>query len=318
MTCRYFTLPLAALGLVMAPVPAFAQLPTPVRDMIDAAIASGDADTVEAVVKVARSTNAGDIAEIDAMFADFQAQQAEHAAARAREEQRAIRQAGLLDNWSGEGQIGAFQSSGNTSAVGLSAQLALTREGINWDHKLRLSADYRRNNGQTQREQFVALYEPNYQINDRLFAYALGQFERDRFQGFSTRYAASGGLGYKVIDSENMQLAVKAGPAWRHTQFVSGLSESSIAALVGADFDWTIAENLKLTQDANAVADGSGSAVAIIDKRNTSLTLVTGLEAGISDSLSARLSYTVEYDSNPPPGAASTDTLTRFTLIYGF
>jgi len=37
-----------------------------------------------------------------------------------------------------------------------------------------------------------------------------------------------------------------------------------------------------------------------------------------SSKLSARFSYAVEYDSNPPPGAVQTDTLSRVTLIYDF
>ncbi|TIX50165.1 DUF481 domain-containing protein [Alteraurantiacibacter aquimixticola] len=308
------SLPLAA----FAAVPAHAQLPEPVRDMIEAAIETGDADTVEAVTSVARSTNPDDGAEIDAMLEQFQAAQAEAAAAEAAAQELALREAGVLDNWSGEGQIGAFQSSGNTSAVGLTAQIELDREGIDWEHRLRFAADYRRNNGETQREQFVGLYEPRYQISERLFAYALAQFERDRFQGFSARYSVSGGLGYRLIQNESMRLSVKAGPAWRHTRLVNGLSESSIAGLLGVDFDWTISDRIKLTQDTSAVAEAGGSAVAFIGSDNTSINLVTGLEGKINDSLTARLSYTVEYDSNPPEGAVSTDTLTRFTLVYGF
>lgn len=298
--------------------PAHAQLAQPVRDMIEAAIATGDADTVKAVVDVARTTNPQDVAEIDAMFGNFQSAQAEEAAAAAAAEELAVREAGLFDNWNGEGQIGFFQSSGNTDSMGLTAQIALNREGINWEHKFRAAADFRRNNGATDREQFMAVYEPRYQINDRLFAYALGQYERDRFQGFSGRYSFSGGLGYRVIDNDALRLAVKAGPAWRKTQFVNGTSESNIAALAGLDFDWRISDRIKLTQDTNAVADAGGSAVAIVDSNNVTLNFVTGLEGKISDSLTARLSYTVEYDSNPPAGAVSTDTLTRFTLVYGF
>ena len=298
--------------------PVHAQLAQPVRDMIEAAIATGDADTAKAVVDVARTTNPQDVAEIDAMFGNFQSAQAEEAAAAAAAEELAVREAGLFDNWSGEGQIGFFQSSGNTDSMGLTAQIALNREGINWEHKFRAAADFRRNNGATDREQFMAVYEPRYQINDRLFAYALGQYERDRFQGFSGRYSFSGGLGYRVIDNDALRLSVKAGPAWRKTQFVNGTSESNIAALAGLDFDWRISDRIKLTQDTNAVADAGGSAVAIVDSNNVTLNFVTGLEGKISDSLTARLSYTVEYDSNPPAGAVSTDTLTRFTLVYGF
>ncbi len=298
--------------------PVHAQLAQPVRDMIEAAIATGDADTAKAVVDVARTTNPQDVAEIDAMFGNFQSAQAEEAAAAAAAEELAVREAGLFDNWSGEGQIGFFQSSGNTDSMGLTAQIALNREGINWEHKFRAAADFRRNNGATDREQFMAVYEPRYQINDRLFAYALGQYERDRFQGFSGRYSFSGGLGYRVIDNDALRLSVKAGPAWRKAQFVNGTSESNIAALAGLDFDWRISDRIKLTQDTNAVADAGGSAVAIVDSNNVTLNFVTGLEGKISDSLTARLSYTVEYDSNPPAGAVSTDTLTRFTLVYGF
>ncbi len=286
--------------------------------MIEAAVETGDADTVKAVVDVARTTNPDDVAEIDAMFASFEAEQAELAAAEAEAEEMAIREAGLLDNWNGQGQIGFFQSSGNTDSVGLTAQVELNREGIDWEHKFRAAVDYRRNNGATDREQFLAVYEPRYQISDRLFAYALGQYERDRFQGFSARYSFSGGLGYRVIDGENLRLAVKAGPAWRRTQLVNGQSESNFAALAGLDFDWQISDRIKVTQDTNAVADAGGSALAIVDSNNVTLNLVTGLEGKINDSLTARLGYTIEYDSNPPAGAVSTDTMTRFTLIYGF
>ena len=97
-----------------------------------------------------------------------------------------------------------------------------------------------------------------------------------------------------------------------------GRNDSRIAGLIGLDFDWAITDRLKLTQDTNAVAETGGSAIAIIDSQNTTLDLVTGLNAKINSSLSARFSYAVEYNSNPPPGAVQTDTLSRVTLIYDF
>jgi putative salt-induced outer membrane protein len=125
-------------------------------------------------------------------------------------------------------------------------------------------------------------------------------------------------MGYQAIKADALQLSLKAGPAYRVTQFVDGREESRIAGLLALDFDWQITERLKLTQDTNAVAETGGTAVAIIDSRNTSIDLTTGLDATIAKSLKARLSYAVEYDSNPPPGAVQTDTLSRVTLIYDF
>lgn len=116
------------------------------------------------------------------------------------------------------------------------------------------------------REQFLFAYEPNYRIGDRLYAYALGQYERDRFQGFSSRISASGGLGYRVSDT------------------------------------------IKLTQDASV----------FLQADNNSFVSTTGVEAALGGNLSARLAYVVEHDTDPPAGAVKTDTLTRFTLVYGF
>lgn len=309
---------LAGLCAVSIAAPAAAELPAPVRAMIDAAIATGDPAKVDAVVEVARTTNPGEDAEIDALYAEFQAQQAELAAVEAEAEQLALREAGVFENWSGKGEIGAFRASGNSDNTGLTAGLSLERNGINWAHKLRVLADYQRAGGLTTREQFFASYEPHYNINPRLFAYGLGQFERDRIQGFSGRYAVSGGLGYKVIDQDNLHLAVKAGPAYRVTQYTDGSTESRLAGLFGMDFDWSITDRLTLTQDTNAVAETGGQAVLIVDSANTSLNVITGLDAKVSNNLTARASYAIEYDSNPPLGAVKTDTLTRFTLVYGF
>jgi putative salt-induced outer membrane protein len=304
--------------VALTPMPAWAQLPQPVADLIAAAIATGDAAKVDAVAGVARSAYPDDVAAIDALVALFHQARRDAAAAQAAAAQQAIREASMIEHWGGEGQVGAFQSTGNTDAVGLTAQLQLKRQGIDWEHNLRGAVDYRRSNGRTDREQFSAVYEPRYTVNDGLFAYALAQYERDRLQGFTARYAVSGGLGLRVFDTPTLDLAVKAGPAYRRTELITGPAESSIAALAGVDFDWTISDRLTLTQDANAVAEAGGTAAAFIGGDNTSINLVTGVEGRISDQLSARLSYTLDYNSAPPAGAVATDTLTRFTLVYDF
>jgi putative salt-induced outer membrane protein len=305
-------------ALLCTAQPALAELPEPVRAMIDAAIATGDESKVRIVADLARATNPADTAEIDAILATFEADMAARKAAEAKAKEEAIRTAGVFDNWSGKGEFGAFRATGNSANTGITTALALSREGIDWRHKLTGRVDYQRANGVTTREQFFASYEPNFSISEGFYLYGLAQYERDRFQGFSGRYAVSGGLGYQVLNDKDIQLSVKAGPAYRVTEFIDGRSESRIAGLIGLDFDWSITYSLKLTQDTNAVAETGGSAVAIIDSRNTTLNLVTGLNAKINSSLSTRFSYAVEYDSNPPPGAVQTDTLSRVTLIYDF
>ena len=309
---------LAAASVLCMPAPALADIPDPVRAMIDAAIETGDKAKVKTVIDLAKVTNPDDVAELNAIQKGFDAKMAVKAEAEAAAKEEAIRTAGFFENWTGRGELGAFRATGNSSNTGVTGGVKLTREGIDWRHKLTARADYQETNGVVTREQYFAAYEPNYQINERLFAYALAQYERDRFQGFSARYAVSGGVGYRVIDEDDIQLSVKAGPAYRVTEFTNGTSESRLAGLFGLDFDWTITDRLKLTHDTNAVAETAGSAQIIVDSSNTSLNFVTGLNAKISDDFSARVSYAIEYDSNPPAGAVQTDTLSRITLIYDF
>lgn len=308
----------AMIGAVGVAQPVLAELPEPVRAMLDAAIATGDEAKVRTVADIAKQTNPADTAEIDAILSSFNTALA--ARKQAKEEARlaALREADLFDNWSGRGELGGFRSTGNTSTTGVTAALSLDRQGIKWRHRLTGRADYQRAGGVTTREQFLARYEPNVNVSDNFYVYALAQYERDRFQGFDARYAISGGMGYQAIKGKDVLLSLKAGPAYRVTEFTDGRSEDRIAGLLALDFDWQITERLKLTQDTNAVAETGGSAIAIIDSRNTSVDLVTGLDAAIAKKLKARFSYALEYDSNPPPGAVQTDTLSRVTLIYDF
>ncbi|MEL6875335.1 MAG: DUF481 domain-containing protein, partial [Pseudomonadota bacterium] len=196
-------------------------MPAPVKAMLETAIKSGiDAD-VQSVAKIARKTNPDDVDEINAMVAKHTAARKQLAEA-ARQKKL---QAGFFENWSGEGEIGGFRTTGNSSNTGLSGGLKLDKDAVKWRLKFRAKADYQRSNGNTTREQFNTSLEPEYKFDDRFYAYGLGMFERDQFQGFDARYTVSGGLGYSVVKNKDVTLSIKAGPAWRLTEFTDGGSD---------------------------------------------------------------------------------------------
>src|SRR5690606_4830814 len=190
MTLRALS-PCVPLFAVMAS-PAGAELPAPVRAMIEAAIATGDASKVSTVVQLAKQTNPDDIEEIDALQSAFQAAQRELAAAeRARKEQE-IRTAGVFDNWKGRGQLGGFHTSGNTENTGATLSLALNRSGIDWEHRLRAKADFQRSGGKTSREQLHVSYEYRFHVKCVLLTYSLCHMERVRSQALYARYVYAG------------------------------------------------------------------------------------------------------------------------------
>ena len=280
----------------------------PVGDMLAAAIASGKDADVEAVGTLAKATNPELAAEIDARLAAYRAERLrlrDEAAAAARAK---LAKAKFYQNWKGEGQLGATLSSGNTDSTGLSAGVALARQGIDWNHKFRAQADYQRTNGRTSVERFLVEVEPQYKVSARAFAYGLGRWEQDRILGYDRRWNLSGGVGYKVVDRKRLSLSLKGGPAWRQTDFTSGRADSEITGLAGLDFGWQVSPTLRLTQVAST----------IVGESKTATSSLTALNAKLTGALSARIAYSAEFDSNPPPGVEAVDTLTRLTLVYGF
>ena len=284
--------------------------PDPIRQMLAAAMATRKDGDVEAVGALAKKTNPERIADIDAMLVDYRAKRTAEKKAAADAARAKLAAAKFWQNWKGEGQIGASQSSGNTSSTGLSLGLALNRKGIDWDQRFRAQADYQRTNGSTSMERYLVEYEPQVRVGERAFVYGLGRWERDRILGFGNRWNASAGMGYKVIANKAMTLNLKAGPAWRETDYLPGRgqSESELTGLAGLDFGWNLSPTLRLTQTAST----------IVGQHNSVTSSLTALNAKLTGALSARFSYSADIDTRPPPGIETVDTLTRFTLVYGF
>lgn len=282
----------------------------PIRQMLAAAMASRKDGDVEAVGALAKKASPERIADIDALLAEYRAKRSAERQAAADTARAKLAAAKFWQNWKGEGQIGASQSSGNSKSAGVSLGVGLTRKGIDWDQRFRAQADYQRTNGRTSMERYLAEYEPQIRVSDRAFAYGLGRWEKDRILGFDTRWNMSAGLGYKVVASKAMSLNLKAGPAWRKTDYLPGRgdSEGELTGLAGLDFAWQMSPTLRLTQTAST----------IVGERNMATNALTALNAKLTGALSARFSYSAAIDTNPPPGIENIDTLTRFTLVYGF
>jgi putative salt-induced outer membrane protein len=276
-------------------------IPAAIRSMLDAAIESGNDGDVSVVVKYARLA---DPASADAVLAIAQKWRNDRAQAR----QTTIRQASMFDLWSGRAELGGYITTGNTDSKGGSAILDLTREGLQWRHKFRAQADYQENANVATREHYLASYEPNYKIDDRLYVYGAAQYESDRFLGYYDRYSASAGVGYSAIKSPRVRLDVELGPAFRQTAFTNGIGQSNVAGRGTLAFNWKLLPGLSVTQNA----------AAYVQSANSTLSGTTAVSAKLIGPLSAALSYNVQYESMPPAGSVSTDTTSRASLVYSF
>lgn len=276
-------------------------IPPQIKTMLDAAIASGNEGDVATIVKYA-GTAAPDSKEAIAKLVDDWKKK------RNEEKTAKLQDASFFDLWSGRAELSGYISTGNSDSEGVSAALALTRNGLNWRQKFKAQLDYQRSLGVTSREHYLAAWEPNWKIDDRSYVYGSAQFESDRFLGYTTRYSVSSGAGYSALKGNRLKLDLELGPAYRSTSFTDGDTERSIAARGSVDFAWKLTKGIQLTQNASAY----------VERYNSTVTGTTALNAKVLGPLSAQLSYNVQYESMPPEGRVTTDQISRAGLVYAF
>ena len=296
------TPPVFALLFATAPIAAHADpIPQPVEAMIRAAFESGDAASFASTVNLAKKTNPGSTAEIDALAAQLHAD-----ADRIHHEK--LTHEGFFEGWTGQGLAGLSNATGNTRNTGIALGLSFARDGIDWRHSFNATVDYARDNGIEDKDHYFAGWESDYKFSERFYALGLASWESDRFSGFDSRLSESVGLGYFLIKSPDMQLSVQAGPALRQTDYIVGGTQNSFAGMAAANYQWTILPSLIFSENATFYGES----------RDSTLTSNTALTAKLIGALSAQASFFVQYESNPPLGLENTDTTSRLALVYSF
>ncbi|QIG81937.1 DUF481 domain-containing protein [Sphingosinithalassobacter tenebrarum] len=269
--------------------------------MLEAAMEAGDESGVATIVKYTKAA-APESAEEVARIAN------EWNTARRRSAERRLRHSDFLDLVKGKIELAGYRSTGNTRNIGLNGSIGLRREGFRWRHKLRLQADYQESLGVTTRERYLAAYEPNFKIDDRGYVYGAAQFESDRFSGFDERYSLSAGLGYTPIKQPGMTLELELGPAFRQTRYTDDTSEGYVGARGSLDFHWKLSPSIHFRQNASAY----------VQTANSTLSSETSFSFRVLGPLSAKLSYNLQYESDPASNRESTDTTTRAGLVVDF
>lgn len=278
-----------------------ASIPPQIKTMVDAAIASGNESEIATIVKYAGNAAPESKQAIAKLVDDWKRKRSEEKTAK-------LQDASFFDLWSGRAELGGYISTGNSDSQGVSASLALTRDGLDWRQKFKAQVDYQRSLGITSREHYLVAWEPNWKVDDRSYIYGSAQFESDRFLGYTTRYSVSTGAGYSALKGSRLKLDLELGPAYRATSFTDGETERSIAARGSVDFALKLSKGLQLTQNASAY----------VERYNSTVTGTTALNAKVLGPLSAQLSYNVQYESMPPEGRVTTDQISRAGLVYAF
>ncbi|MEO0881785.1 MAG: DUF481 domain-containing protein [Pseudomonadota bacterium] len=222
--------------------------------------------------------------------------------------------------WTGEGSLGAGITTGNTDTVDLAVGLKGTKETELWKYTAEAGYDFGEVEGDTSRNRWFVAGQVDRTFSERFYGFSRITYEQDDFSGFDTRLFAGVGAGYHIFKRERLRWTIEAAPGYRRDEvadtldlgppptIIEGGIENNFALRGSSAFGYDFNENVTFTNDTSVVwTDLSTQTI------NT-----TAINAGLTDSITARISFEVRNDTNPPDGFVNTDTATRLSIVYGF
>lgn len=285
---------LAMLGLVAATPARGADLPPGLADLLREATPK-ERTTIENVAKRRYPDQRKEIDDLIDRIED--------------DEKKQVAQAGFVEGWTGEASLGGNWSSGNTDEWNVSAALSIKRKDPRWEHKIDANIDFSDADGNRTEERISAAYRARRDFDrSRFFVFGTLRYERDPFQGTDNRFTESAGGGYEIVDTDDDDWDIYAGPALRQTDFSDGTHQTQFGAFIATDFKWKISGTLTLRNYSGAV----------LSEKNQSFRSMTSLTNNIYGALSARIDLTIDKETHPLAGSDGTDIYSRFSLVYGF
>ncbi|MCC7081038.1 MAG: DUF481 domain-containing protein [Burkholderiales bacterium] len=220
-----------------------------------------------------------------------------------------------MAEWKGKAEAGVVLARGNTETTTANGKLDVANELEKWKHSALLAALYAQSEDsvtdelETSAQRYEARWQSDYKFTPRAFWFGGLRYERDEFSGFDYQASLTTGLGYRFIDTDRTKFYGQAGVGYRQLQdSLTGEKDDEVVYRGDLGFERVLTGNTKLT-DKLIVEAGSTNTFAGND---------LALEVKMSERFGLSLGYGVRYNSDPPTGLESTDTLTTVNLSYSF
>lgn len=224
--------------------------------------------------------------------------------------------------WIGKGQLGFLETHGNSDAESANAKIDMARYDGAWKNQLSLSGLYGENSGIVSAERWEIQAQSSYTISGDLFAFGGLRYEHDLFDGFEYQASLTGGLGYKIINSDDTKLSAQAGVGYRSLRPETILKDPA----------GMVISRTPLDTEGNAIATASvdflhafNKSTSLTDKflteagsSNTLLHDEIALNVKMSDKLALSVGYGITDNTKPPAPLKKIDTVATVNLVFGF
>lgn len=227
---------------------------------------------------------------------------------------------GWTDGWSGEGSLGAGVTTGNTDTVDIGVGINVAKEFGLYKVTAEGGYEFGQVDGVNNRNRWFVGSQAQREFTKRIYGFGNISYEEDQFSGFDSRLFIGAGAGYHIYKDKPLTWSVEAAPGFRRSVIADtfligppivtlpGETANDVAVRGASRFAYEFNENVNFTNDTDV----------IWTQTSTQTINTAAINAKLTKALTARLSFEVRNDTNPPDGFVNTDTATRASIVYGF
>ncbi len=215
--------------------------------------------------------------------------------------------------WQGEVAAGLNRSSGNTENIEFTVSFDAGMKTESNELTVKGDGYYSSSEGEMNAQKWYSMARYARKVWNRKWDnfYRL-EADHDKFAGIDYRLIPSTGLGYSFVDTPEWKVLVEGAIGLEHTVYNDETEDTDEAVFIARVLlEKTFAAGLKITQDTSFYP----SLEETSEFRVHSESALTNPLAG---GLSLRLSFIVDYDSDPPEDREETDTRLVTSLLYSF
>ncbi len=244
--------------------------------------------------------------------------------------------------WSGSGEFGLANSTGNTKSLNVDAKLNLSYQTDVWKDSFFLDANRAKSNvkvpvvvdgvtvGDTTSYQTTANHfdtggSIGFKFNPRSYVVAAGRYDHDDFAPNRWQEVVSIGFGYILFKTGRSELSFEAGPGYKRYQ-------PQTFTTVNDSVTPPIVTTVIPPRQNEAIGRGLANyKLAITDSVSLQETLLAevggedkyyqndiGLAVAMTKALALKIAYENRYNSNIVPGTRHLDSLFTTNLVYSF
>lgn len=216
-----------------------------------------------------------------------------------------------LKIWSGDVDFGYTNLTGNTEETTTSGKVHVLRESAPWKYVAHFETLYSESNDEKSAERWGAFTRLEYNFTEKNYVFGRISYDEDKFSGYDSQSTATTGLGWNLIDSEEMDWDFETGVGYRSAKVEDPLlaeDEEETIVRLSTLFSWQFSPTASFVQLLSTE----------IGEENTISLSESALKVQVIGQLSLKVSYIVKHTEEVPVDTEDTDTETIVSVTYSF